>query len=195
MMFRIPIGFRDSLRCLGAWPPFFETPGPWYNLLNFLFASVGLFLAVAGIWFALDQIKKTLKAAQAAKQATIETAQDIRRMTTLVDVLSLVKIADQILSHLRAKNYNAGVVRLQDLLSGVSAARNSTMGPKLFTESKWQEMTTRVSSVQDVIERALRNASEYCLDGCLRTVSDLHAELSGAASAVAQIRGEADART
>ena len=116
-------------------------------------------------------------------------------MTTLVDVLSLVKIADQILSHLRAKNYNAGVVRLQDLLSGVSAARNSTMGPKLFTESKWQEMTTRVSSVQDVIERALRNASEYCLDGCLRTVSDLHAELSGAASAVAQIRGEADART
>lgn len=78
---------------------------------------IGSFLSLFGVIIALIQISKIRHAAEAAKDASLQTQNAILRNLLLSDVSVCVKHTEEIRLYLRGENYDSAQIRVNDLIS------------------------------------------------------------------------------
>ena len=85
------------------------------ELVNWI-SIIGSFLSLTGVIIALVQISKTRRAAEAAKDASIETQKAISRNLLLSDVSNCVKHIEEIRLYMRGENYELAQVRVNEMI-------------------------------------------------------------------------------
>lgn len=123
------------------------------NTTTLILTGVGVVLGLIGLAFVVWQLLKIKAAAQAAEHASNSTADQIGKITALVDVTELQTLANEVVTHLRIKDYSRATLRAHDLRGRVSQTRGSPHGSGLLTCEEWQGIVTVIARVQSALEK------------------------------------------
>lgn len=123
------------------------------NTTTLILTGVGVVLGLIGLAFVWSQLRKVKMAAEAAEQASSSTADQIGKITALVEVTELQTLAGEVVTHLRVKDYARAALRAYDLRGGVIQTRGSPHGAGLLSTEEWQNIVTEVVSVHGELEK------------------------------------------
>ena len=173
---------------------FFRSPGPWYNLSNFIIAIVGLGLGTWGLVLAYVQIRKTLAAARAARDAAVHTAQKLDTLERLLDLEGLCRLAREVLLYVRTGRVDAASAKTHDLRVGIARVRESKNGAPLQDPAAWQGMITEVVTMQDTLEQMTleKTKPEEVLKRVITTIAKIEQDLATLSSRAASASGVTD---
>ena len=126
------------------------TSQAWLNA----FSVGGTILSLLGLAVAIFQIVKTRRAAEAAKLAAQQAQQSIARTVFLVDVTNCAAQLDEIKALLRARRYEAALLRVTDVTAAVTQLRGMTR-----THAKqplnFKQALTQLGILRDLLELRL----------------------------------------
>ncbi|MGC2238437.1 MAG: hypothetical protein WA584_19945 [Pyrinomonadaceae bacterium] len=88
------------------------------ELVNWI-SIVGSFLSLLGVIIALIQISKTRRAAEAAKDASLQTQKAISRNLLISDVSNSIKHIEETRLYVRGENFELALVRVNDFNSNL----------------------------------------------------------------------------
>lgn len=114
------------------------------ELVNWI-SIIGSFLSLFGVIIALVQISKTRRAAEAAKDAAIQTQKAISRNLLLSDVSICIRNAEEIKSFVRNGKYESALIRVTDLISQLIQIREVLESSKSRSSNSiwWKTFSTR----------------------------------------------------
>ena len=104
---------------------FFESPGLWFDLLSFVFTTVGVALGVGGLWIALVQLRKKQRAAGAARAAAERTLAAVQAVTSVVELERLSGLCREVIVVVRSDHLTDALRPLHDLSSTSALSRRS----------------------------------------------------------------------
>ena len=134
---------------------FFEQPGLWFNLLSFVFTTAGATLGVWALWLAYVQLRKTQRAADAARAAAERAVTEVRTIATIVDVERLSGLCREVTALLRSDRRSDATRSLHDLRIGLAKARSTRGGVRLFAPAgDWDAIIAEVAGMQRRLGRA-----------------------------------------
>jgi hypothetical protein len=115
---------------------------------SWLYNLVALLVAIVGFALTLWQVKKTRRAADAARDSARQTSDGFHGLAALIDFSELKNWAEGIISYLDGLDFASAQLRLLDLRNGLARARHQPGAKKLLNPSGWQEIITMVAEVQ-----------------------------------------------
>ena len=118
------------------------------ELVNWI-SIIGSFLSLIGVIIALVQISKTRRAAEAAKDASLQTQNAISRNLLLSDVSTCVKHIEELKSFVRSEKYELALLRVNDLISQLSQIR----------ERNFEDAILKLSNIRKDFERKIAKSS------------------------------------
>jgi hypothetical protein len=127
---------------------FFQIPGWWYNFLSFSFGVAGLVLGVIGLWIAYVQLAKTLNAAEAAKQASLKTADDLKHFSVVVDLQKLSSLCREVMNHLETNDFAGASRPLHELRVGLAKLSTMAADIPILDRNQWDAMMAEIMIVQ-----------------------------------------------
>lgn len=144
-------GRPTELRC----PAHKNDEMPDQQILNVI-SVAGSALSLIGVWITLLQIRKTRRAAEAAEKASQRAQQAIARNVLLVDVTGCVSQLDAIKTMIRAKRFDAALLRVCDLSAALSQLRK--VGASEPTRQlPYKKALTQLGILSDLLEERLQD--------------------------------------
>jgi len=155
-----------------------------------LLAVLGIVLGGSGLFFAWVQVRKTLRAAQAAELAAKETAARISQVTALIDIEHLCRLTAELRIHIQSEEFPAAIHRAHDLRIALAKVRESKPGKSMLKAEKWQGTLSQVVSVYDaLVSMKKENRAEVSVR-CDSAVSAIEELLNGLSARAASATGE-----
>ncbi len=114
----------------------------WIGIIGSVASLIGLPVA---IW----QIYKTRRAAEAAREASLQTQKVISRNLFISDVSTCVKHIEELKTFVRNENYQLALVRINDLVSQLMQIQ----------ETNFEETIEKLSKIRNDFERKLEKSS------------------------------------
>lgn len=116
----------------------------------------GSLLSLAGVAIALWQIRKTRTAAEAAERAAKETAGGLSRNLLLSDLTSCTIGIEEIKTSIRAKRYDAALLRANDVARQLIQLQNARplASPKSSSDD-FLPALAQLGVLRDLLERTL----------------------------------------
>lgn len=125
------------------------------QILNAI-SVAGSALSLIGVWITFLQIRKTRLAAEAAERASQRAQQAIARNVLLVDVTACVSQLDAIKTMIRAKRYDAALLRVGDLAAALAQLRNVGSTEPL-RQLPYKKALTQLGILRDLLEQRLQD--------------------------------------
>ncbi|MCG8073277.1 MAG: hypothetical protein N0C86_14985 [Candidatus Thiodiazotropha taylori] len=125
--------------------------------MNEWFGSIGTLLTLVGIIIAVFQIRKTTRAAEAARVAAEITTSNIQLNVTLSDVSSCVNEVEEIKVLIRSMRYEAALLRVTDLSGRLIQLKNIPNNNNTNEQFKNKENLAQLSILRDLLERKLQD--------------------------------------
>jgi CHAD domain-containing protein len=133
---------------------FFAQPGLWFNVFSFALAILGATLGVWALWLAYGQLRKTQRAAEAAKDAAERALAEVQSIATIVEIERLSGLCREVTTLLRTDRRLDTVRILHDLRIGLAKARSTREGENLFTPTgEWNTIIAEVAEIQSRLGR------------------------------------------
>ncbi len=129
-----------------------ETLYWWLSLLGSLASLIGLPIA---IW----QINKTRRAAEAAKDASLETQKAISRNLLLSDVSICVKYIEEIKNFIRYEKYEAAQIRVSDSVSELIQIQEMLISSNQLHQIEFEKIISQLSNIRNKFEKKLADSS------------------------------------
>ena len=118
------------------------------ELVNWI-SIIGSVASLIGLPIAIWQIYKTRRAAEAAKDASLQTQKVISRNLLISDVSTCIKHIEELKSFVRNENYQLALVRVNDLVSQLMQIQ----------EADFEEIILKLSNIRNDFERKLEKSS------------------------------------
>lgn len=177
-----------------------EIPGGWasleggvsYNALSLAITVGGTFLTLLGVVIAVSQIRKTRVAAEAARQAAMDTAARLLKLGAVVDFTRLYSLSNETLVRLHKQDFGGAAIRVADLRAKVVELRASPKGKGVQSAKKWQGLVTELKGLQEVLEEYNSGKDQ---DGNLarrlkRQMAEIHDKMNALAASTERSVGE-----
>jgi hypothetical protein len=128
---------------------------PDQQILNAI-SVAGSVLSLIGVWITLLQMRRTRRAAEAAEKASQRAQQAIARNVLLVDVTACLSQLDAIKTMIRAKRYDAGLLRVGDLAAALAQLRN-VGSSEPAKQLPYKKALTQLGILRDLLEQRLQD--------------------------------------
>jgi hypothetical protein len=128
------------------------------DLVNWI-SIFGSLLSLIGVIIALIQIYKTRRAAEAAKDASIQTQKAISRNLLLSDVSICTRNIEEIKQFVRIERYEAALIRVTDLISQLIQIREMLDRAKQVYQIEFEERLSQLSIIRKDFEKKLAKSS------------------------------------
>ena len=117
----------------------------------------GTYFSLLGVGFAIYQLAKTRKAAEAASRASDSTKELISHNLLLADLSTGIQILEEIKLHIRHKRYEAALLRITDLIAELIQinSQNNTGPTDLENMSP---MITQLTILREMLEKKLHKS-------------------------------------
>lgn len=129
-----------------------ETVYWWLGLFGSLASLIGLPIA---IW----QIVKTRRAAEAAKDASLETQKEISRNLLISDVSTCMRNLEEIKSYVRDEKYEFALIRVTDLISQLIQIRELLENSSRIHQIQFKERLSQLSIIRKSFEKKIARGS------------------------------------
>ncbi len=128
------------------------------ELVNWI-SIIGSFLSLLGVIIALVQISKTRRAAEAAKDAAIQTQKAISQNLLLSDVSICLRNAEEIKSFVRIGKYESALIRVTDLISQLIQIREVLDSSNHPHQIQFDERLSQLVIIRTDFEKKLTKSS------------------------------------
>ncbi len=136
-----------------------ETLYWWLGLLGSLASLIGLPIA---IW----QIRKTRRAAEAAKDASLQTQNAISRNLLLSDVSICVKYIEEIKNFIRYEKYEAAQIRVSDSVSELIQIQEMLISSNQPHQIEFEKIISQLSKIIGLSLES-RNMQKHARSKCV----------------------------
>ena len=137
---------------------------------------IGSVASLIGIAFAYWQIYKTRQAAEAAKDASLQTQKIISRNLLISDVSNCMKHIEEIRLYVRGANYELALIRVNDLNSNLiqiqKVSESSTQTRQIDFAKIHREIKKIRINLRNTVERNSENFNRIRTNNQLDFISD-----------------------
>jgi len=137
---------------------------------------IGSVASLIGIAFTYWQIYKTRRAAEAAKDASLQTQKAISRNLLISDVSNCMKHIEEIRLYMRGENYELALVRVNDLNSNLiqiqKVLESSTQTHQIDFVKIHREIKKIRIDLRNTVERESEKFSPIRINNQLDFISD-----------------------
>jgi hypothetical protein len=130
--------------------PTFWDANQLYNQVAFWFMIIGFLGTYYGIRLGIQQLHKTKKAVDAAKDAVEKAAKNIRGVSSLIEIRSLLDSTHAIVIHFQSKNLPAANHCLQELREKIYQAVGQGDILSLMPDQVYRETIAKIVGVHDL---------------------------------------------
>lgn len=116
---------------------------------------IGSVASLIGLPIAIWQIYKTRRAAEAAKEASLQTQKSILRNLLLSDVSICIKHIEEIKSSARNEKYELSLTRVNDLISQLIQIQEVLKGSNQNYQIDFDEALLKLAGIRKDFERKL----------------------------------------
>ena len=120
---------------------------------------IGFFVSLIGITFAIWQINKTRRAAEAATEASNRTQKTISRNLLLSDVSICTKNLDDIKLFVQNKKYESAKLRVNDLISDLIQIQQRFENLEQIIQIDFKEILSQLSIIREELEKKVFKTS------------------------------------
>ncbi len=128
------------------------------ELVNWI-SIIGSFLSLIGVIIALVQINKTRRAAEAAKDASLQTQKAISRNLLLSDVPNCTRNIEEIKYFARNEKYESALIRVTDLVSQLIQLRETLESSNQSHQIEFEERLSQLVFIRVNFEKKLNKNS------------------------------------
>lgn len=128
------------------------------ELVNWI-SIIGSFLSLVGVIVALVQISKTRRAAESAKEASLQTQKVISRNLSLSNVSVCVKYIEEVRLYLKDGNYEIAQVRINDLISLINQIQEILKVSPQIHQIDFEEMLSELTKTRNIFRKKLEKSS------------------------------------
>ena len=128
------------------------------ELVNWI-SIIGSLLSLIGVIIALVQISKTRRAAEAAKDAALQTQKDISHNLSISDVSTCLKHLEEIKSFARYEKYEAAQIRSGDLISQLIQIQEILSSSNQAHQIEFDKIISQLSQLRSKFEKKLADSS------------------------------------
>lgn len=128
------------------------------DIVNWI-SIIGSFLSLIGVIIALVQISKTRRAAEAAKNASIQTQKAISRNLLISDISICLKHNEEVIFCLRDEKYELALVRINDLISQLNQIQESVEISNQNSQINLQEILFELTKIRNKFREKLGDSS------------------------------------
>jgi hypothetical protein len=129
------------------------------GLAGLIVGIIGVVISVIGFLYTLHQVKKTKNAAEASKEAALETKDKIRNLDSVIDFSTVLTIIEEIKRHQRGGNWVVLPDRYSALRSKLVAIKSQCPGITDLQKSVLQGAITQFKNIEGKIDVALTDHS------------------------------------
>lgn len=152
------------------------------ELVNWI-SIIGSVLSLISLWIAIEQIRKTKHAAEAALEASNHTQQIISRNLLLSDVKTCLRNLEEIQSFVQHKKYEPAQIRIKDLISNLiqiqQRAESSEQAVKIEFEKMLLELTIIREDFEKKVIKTSARINSIQINSQLSIISDELNKLTG----------------
>lgn len=166
--------------------------GRTFNEWSFYIGLAGFVATVVGLTIAYRQITKARTAAEAARKAATATADKLQKAWAMIDFTRLYKLSSDAVMLIRHDNFTAAAMRVGDVRDRVVELRESPQAQNLQAPEEWQELVTKLTSLQEALERHDKHQEpgRKLKERFMRQLSKINDKLNGLAASTGHSLGE-----
>jgi hypothetical protein len=127
----------------------------WWEVALQVISLTGSVLSATGVYLAIEQLKKTQKAAEAARDASQAAERGIARNVLIADISVSGKMIDEIKAFLRSCKYELALVRVSDLTAIIIQLQHVGTVDAAKPDHRAREALTSLSVLRDLLEEKL----------------------------------------
>lgn len=128
------------------------------DLLNWI-SIFGSLLSLIGVIIAIVQIRKTRRAAEAAKDASLQAQRTISRNLLLSDVPTCTRNLEQIKQFVRDEKYESSQLRIGDLILELIQIQEILKSSNQVYQFEFEEILSQLSIIRENFEKKLAKSS------------------------------------
>lgn len=123
-------------------------------------SAFGAIASFLGVLFAIYQIRRTRKSAEAAEEASKEVSTEFHRSTLIADISKCNKFLDETILMVREGQLKAANIRVADLKAQLSQLRPLTKKYPGMSGKKFQNIVGQLAIINENLEMKICNIEE-----------------------------------